>query len=46
MCGATFLGGASASGALVGDPTWLTKDCVRGRGEMDKDVTEADGWAL
>ena len=46
MCGVGFRAGASTSGALVGEPTWLTKDCVRGSGEIERAVTEADGWAL
>lgn len=45
MCGVGFLAGAS-SGALVGEPSWLTNDCVRGSGETERAVTEAEGWAL
>jgi hypothetical protein len=45
VCDVGFLAGAS-SGALVGEPIWLTKDCVRGSGETERAVTEADGWAL
>lgn len=44
--GAVFLDGVSASGALVGEPTWLMNACVRGSGETEMAVTEAEGWAL